>query len=108
MVVKIMVKRCGIWHISPPYIRSFNLDHHSKKSRKLSPFGHYLQNYVYYTIFDSMVEKYMVNSSRYLVVRIFESVVVVAEVGEIPDLLLTMGILVRQRLSVRTRSTYSS
>ena len=60
---------------------------------------------MYYTIFDSLVEKYMVNSSRYLVVTIFESVVVVAEVGEYPDLHLSMGILVRQRLSVRTRST---
>ena len=48
----------------------------------------------------------MVNSSRYLVVSIFEWVVVVAEVGEIPDLLLSMGILVTQRLSDRTRSTY--
>jgi len=61
---------------------------------------------VYYTIFDSMVEECMVNSSRYLVVRIFEWVVVVAEVGEYPDLLLSMGILVTQRLSDRTRSTY--
>jgi hypothetical protein len=52
-----------------------------------------------------MVEKYMVNSSRYMVVTIFESVVVVAEVGEYPDLRLSMGILVRQRLSDRTRST---
>ena len=50
----------------------------------------------------------MVNSSRYLVVSIFEWVVVVAEVGEIPDLLLSMGILVTQRLSDRTRSTYST
>jgi len=33
-------------------------------------------------------------------------VVVVAEVGEYPDLLLSMGILVTQRLSDRTRSTY--
>ena len=57
---------------------------------------------MYYTIFDSMVEKYMVNSSRYMVVTIFESVVVVAEVGEYR---LSMGILVRQRLSVCTRST---
>ena len=62
---------------------------------------------MYYTIFDSMVEKYMVNSSRYMVVTIFESVVVVAEVGEYPDLRLSMGILVRQRLSDRTLSTYS-
>ena len=61
---------------------------------------------MYYTIFDSLVEKYMVNSSRYLVVTIFESVVVVAEVGEYPDLPLSMGILVRPRLSLRTRSTY--
>ena len=53
-----------------------------------------------------MVERYIVNSSRYLVVTIFESVVVVAEVGEYPDLPLSMGILVRPRLSVRTRSTY--
>ena len=60
---------------------------------------------MYYTIFDSLVEKYMVNSSRYLVVTIFESVVVVAEVGEYPDLPLSMGILVRPRLSLRTRST---
>ena len=29
-----------------------------------------------------------------------------AEVGEYPDLLLSMGILVTQRLSDRTRSTY--
>ena len=63
---------------------------------------------MYYTIFDSMVEKHMVNSSRYLVVTIFESVVVVAEVYECPDLLLSMGILVTQRLSDRTRSTYGS
>ena len=51
---------------------------------------------MYYTIFDSMVEKYMVNSSRYMVVTIFESVVVVAEVGEYPDLLLSMGIVVNR------------
>ena len=74
----------------------------------MGPFGPYLQNYVYYTIFDSMIEKYMVNSSRYLVVTIFESVVVVAEVGEYPDLVLSMGILVRQRLSDRTRGTYGT
>jgi len=54
---------------------------------------------VHYSIFDSMVEKYMVTCSRYIVARIFESVVVVAEVYEYPDLLLSMGILVTQRLS---------
>ena len=61
---------------------------------------------MHYSIFDSMVEKYMVTCSRYIVARIFESVVVVAEVYEYPDLLLSMGILVTQRLSDRTRSTY--
>ena len=63
---------------------------------------------MHYSIFDSMVEKYMVTCSRYIVARIFESVVVVAEVYEYPDLLLSMGILVTQRLSDRTRSTYAN
>jgi hypothetical protein len=48
---------------------------------------------VHYSIFDSTVEKYMVTCSRYMVASIFESVVVVAEVYEYPDLLLSMGIL---------------
>ena len=61
---------------------------------------------MHYSIFDSTVENYMVTCSRYIVARIFESVVVVAEVYEYPDLLLSMGILVTQRLSDRTRSTY--
>ena len=60
---------------------------------------------MHYSIFDTMVEKYMVTCSIYIVARAFESVVVVAEVYEYPDLLLSMGILVTQRLSDRTRST---
>ena len=60
---------------------------------------------MHYSIFDNMVEKYIVTCSRYIVARIFESVVVVAEVYEYPDLLLSMGILITQRLSDRTRST---
>jgi hypothetical protein len=40
-----------------------------------------------------MVERYMVTCSICIVARVFESVVVVAEVYEYPDLLLSMGIL---------------
>jgi hypothetical protein len=53
-----------------------------------------------------MVEKYMVTYTICIVARAFESVVVVAEAYEYPDLLLSMGILITQRLSDRTRSTY--
>jgi hypothetical protein len=90
---------------SPHTKPKFQFDHHTKKSRKLSLFGHDLQNHVHYSIFDCMVEKYMVTCSIYIVARIFECVVVVAEVYEYPDQLLSMGILVTQRLSDRTRST---
>jgi hypothetical protein len=61
---------------------------------------------VHYSIFDNMVEKYMVTYTICIVARAFESVVVVAEAYEYPDLLLSMGILITQRLSDRTRSTY--
>ena len=61
---------------------------------------------MHYSIFDSTVEKYMVTCSRYIVARIFESVVVVAEVYEYPDLLLSLEILITQWLSDRTWSTY--
>ena len=47
----------------------------------------------------------MVTCSRYIVARIFESVVVVAEVYEYPDLLLSLEILITQWLSDRTWST---
>jgi len=60
---------------------------------------------VHNSISDSTDEKYMVNCSRWIAARIFESVVVVAEVYEYPNLLLSMGILGSQWLSDCTQST---
>jgi hypothetical protein len=61
---------------------------------------------VHYSISDDTDEKCMINC-RHLTARIFESVVVVAEAYEYPNLLLSIGILGPSQLSDRTLNTPS-